>query len=115
MINFCLTNKPKLVKGNWKSKKRLKHGVWLYYDSGVEIINSPKHWIVFGGILWEGQVTDFLKDTKQNGIFYAIVLNKISGEVQVINDFSDSFYLNYYMSGRHFVVTNEIKVSSPIT
>ena len=113
MINFCLTNKPKLVKGNWKSKKRLKQGVWLYYDSGVEIINSPKHWIVFGGILWEGQVTDFLKDTKQNGIFYAIVLNKISGEVQVINDFSDSFYLNYYMSGRHFVVTNEIKVYGP--
>jgi hypothetical protein len=113
MINFCLTNKPKLVNSNWKSKKRLKHGIWLYYDSGVEIINSPKHWIVFCGILWNGKVTDFIDSTKQNGIYYAIVIDKTSGEIQVINDFSDSFFLTYYAEGRHFVVTNEIKVYGP--
>ena len=76
MINFCITNKLTLVKGKWANKKYLGNGLRLYYDSGVEIIHSLKHQIVFCGILWEGQVTDFLKDTKQNGTFYAIVINK---------------------------------------
>jgi len=110
MINFCLTNNPTLVNGKWTHKKRLKHGLWLYYDSGVEVLNTPNHWIVFCGILWQGEIIDFIDSVKQNGIFYAIVINKKSGEVQVINDHADSFYLTYYAEGRHFVVTNEIKV-----
>jgi len=113
MINFCITNQPKLVNGNWTHKKRLKHGIWVYYDSGVEIINLPKYWIVFCGILWEGKVTDFIDSAKQNGTFYAIVIDKKSGEMKVINDFMDSFHLTYHVSGRHFVVTNEIKVYGP--
>ena len=113
MNNFCITNQPKLVNGKWTYKKLLKHGIWLYYDSGVEIINSPKHWIVFCGILWQGKVTDFIESVKQNGIFYAIVIDKKSGEIQVVNDFADSFNLTYYAEGRHFVVTNEIKVYGP--
>ena len=110
MINFCLTNKPDLVNSEWQNKLNLHNGVWLYYDSGVEIVDLPKHRIVFCGILWQGKVADFVDTVKQNGIFYAIVINKESGEIKVINDFSDSFFLNYYVSGKHFVVTNEIKV-----
>ncbi len=112
MINFCLTNQPKLVNSKWTHKKRLKHGIWLYYDSGVEIINLPKHWIVFCGILWQGKVTDFIDSAKQNGIFYAITIDKKSGEIKVINDHMNSFYLTYGIQSRHFVVTNEIKVYS---
>ncbi len=108
MINFCITNKLTLVKGKWANKKYLGNGLRLYYDSGVEIIQSLKHLIVFCGILWEGQVTDFLKDTKQNGTFYAIVINKKSGEIKVINDFMDNFHLTYYVQAGQFVVTNEI-------
>ena len=122
MINFCLTNEPKLVKGKWTNKKlfckkEIKFGtpyatyyVYLYYDSGVEVIDLPRHVIVFCGILWKGEITDFLKNVKQNGIFYAIVINKVSGKVQVINDFMDSFYLNYYTRANQFVVTNDIQV-----
>ena len=113
MINFCLTNNPTLVNGKWTHKKRLKHGLWLYYDSGVEVLNTRNHWVVFCGILWQGGIIDFIDSVKQNGIFYAIVINKKSGEVQVINDHADSFYLTYYAEGRHFVVTNEIKVYGP--
>ena len=112
MINFCLTNQPKLVNSKWTHKKRLKHGIWLYYDSGVEIINLPKHWIVFCGILWQGKVTDFIDSAKQNGIFYAITIDKKSGEIKVINDHMNSFYLTYGIQSIHFVVTNEIKVYS---
>ncbi len=110
MINFCLTNKPSLVNSDWQHKLNLLNGVWLYHDSGIEIIDSYKYTIVFCGILWEGKVADFARSVKQNGIFYAIVINKMSGEIKVINDFQDSFFLTYYVSGKHFVVTNEIKV-----
>ena len=112
MINFCITNKPKLVNDKHPYKKYLKHGIWLYYDSGVKVIDLPQHVIVFCGILWEGKITDFLKNVKQNGIFYAIVISKVTGKVQVINDMLDSFFLNYYVSGKYFVVTNEIKAYS---
>ena len=112
MINFCLTNNPTLVNGIWPNKLNLHNGVWLYYDSGVEIVDLPKHRIVFCGILWQGKVEDFVDTVKQNGIFYAIVINKESGEIKVINDFSDSFFLNYYVSGKDFVVTNQITAYS---
>ena len=82
MINFCLTNRPNLINGKWTHKNLVK-GVWLYYDSGVEVIDLPHHIIVFCGILWEGKVTDFIRSDKQNGIFYAIVLKKSSGKIKV--------------------------------
>ena len=63
----------------------------MYHDSGIEIVDSYKYTIVFCGILWEGKVADFARSVKQNGIFYAIVINKMSGEIKVINDFQDSF------------------------
>jgi hypothetical protein len=113
MNNFCLTNERGLVNGKWTYKKYLRHGIWLYYDSGVEVIDLPQHVIVFCGILWQGKVTNFANNIKQNGIFYAVVFNKVTGKVQVINDVLDSFFLNYYVSGKHFVVTNEIKVYGP--
>ena len=113
MNNFCITNAPSQVKSKCTYKKYLKHGVWLYYDSGVKVIDLHQHVIVFYGILWQGKITDFLKNVKQNGIFYAVVLNKTSGKVQVINDFMDSFYLNYYTRANQFVVTNDIRVYGP--
>ena len=113
MINFCLTNQLTLVKGKWANKKYLGNGLRLYYDSGVEVIDMLQHVIVFCGILWQGKVTNFANNIKQNGIFYAVVFNKVTGKVQVINDVLDSFFLNYYVSGKHFVVTNEIKVYGP--
>ena len=116
MISFCLTNEPSLVNGDWQHKLHLHDGVWFYYDNGKryhgEILDLPKHRVVFCGVLWQGKVTDFVDNVKQNGIFYAIVINKESGEIKFINDFSDSFFINYHMSGKHFVVTNEIKVYS---
>ena len=124
MINFCITNEPKLVKGKWTNKKlfckkEIKFGtpyatyyVYLYYDSGVEVIDLPRHVIVFCGILWQGKVTNFLKNVKQNGIFYAVVINKKSGEVKVINDFMDNFHLTYYVQAGQFVVTNQITAYS---
>jgi len=110
MNNFCITNERGLVNSKHPYKKYLKHGIWLYYDSGVEVIDLPQHVIVFYGILWQGKITDFLKNVKQNGIFYAVVFNKVTGKVQVINDFMDSFFLNYYTRANQFVVTNDIQV-----
>ena len=116
MISFCLTNEPSLVNSDWQHKLHLHDGVWFYYNNGKryhgEILDLPKHRVVFCGVLWQGKVTDFVDNVKQNGIFYAIVINKESGEIKFINDFSDSFFINYHMSGKHFVVTNEIKVYS---
>jgi hypothetical protein len=113
MINFCITNRDELVKGQWTYKKNLSHNVCLHYDSGVEIIETSTHLIAFCGILWEGKVTDFLKDVKQNGNYYAIVLDKVSGELKAITDFSNSFGLTYYAPDSNFVITNEIKVYGP--
>ena len=99
MTNFCLTNKPDLVNGKWLYKKALSNGVWLYHDSGVEVLDLFRYVIVFYGILWEGKATDFVDSAKQNGMFYAMVLDRKSGEVKVINDFMDNFHLTYHISG----------------
>ena len=96
MINFCLTNKPSLVNSDWQHKLNLLNGVWLYHDSGIEIVDSYKYTIVFCGILWEGKVADFARSVKQNGIFYAIVIG-----ISISNGFS-AFLVPNFNAVSHF-------------
>ena len=118
MINFCVTNNPDQIRGEWTTRKRLDingSAVWLCYDRGVELTECQHHWILFCGILWQGDVTDFIPEetTRQNGIFYCVVIDKVSGRVRAFNDWHDSFHLTYHVSRRNFIVTNQLTAYGP--
>ena len=82
--------------------------VTLYYDNSAEVKELPNHIIVFCGMLWQGDVSDFVETSSQNGQFYAVVFTKKTRTIKVITDFLEDFPVYYYIKDNNFVVTNSI-------
>ena len=74
----------------------------------VEVKELPNHIIVFCGMLWQGDVSDFVETSSQNGQFYAVVFTKKTRTIKVITDFLEDFPVYYYIKDNNFVVTNSI-------
>ena len=95
MINFCITNSNNLVKYSFHNQLSLTKDVTLYYDNMVEVVDLPNHVVIFCGILWQGDVSDFVETPNQNGQFYAVVFNKKTRTIKVITDFLEDFPVYY--------------------
>jgi asparagine synthetase B (glutamine-hydrolysing) len=108
LINFCITNSNNLVKYSFHNQLSLTKDVTLYYDNMVEVVDLPNHVVIFCGILWQGDVSDFVETPNQNGQFYAVVFNKKTRTIKVITDFLEDFPVYYYIKDNNFVVTNRI-------
>ena len=59
-------------------------------------------------MLWQGDVSDFVETSSQNGQFYAVVFTKKTRTIKVITDFLEDFPVYYYIKDNNFVVTNSI-------
>ena len=108
MINFCITNSSNLVKYLFHNQLPLTKDVTLYYDNMVEVVDLPNHVVVFCGILWQGDISDFIETPNQNGQFYAVVFNKKTRSIKAITDFLEDFPVYYYIKDDNFVITNRI-------
>ena len=112
MINFCITNSNDIIKKEFTHELSLGKDNVLYYDDMVEIRDLPGHLIAFCGILWQGEIEDFVDSDRQNGQFYAVVLHKESSTIKVISDFIEDFPVYYYIKDGKFAITNSISAYS---
>ena len=106
MIRFLLSEKPADCEYN----NSVKLGnYFLYYDDGLEVIESQHYVVFFCGILWEGSIQDFAEKQNfvPNGTFYCLTFDKDTQSIQIWTDFLEDFPV-YHTTHPYLQISNSL-------